>query len=159
MSTTSTSTAITAVYLEKIQKCIRLLASDKDGERQAAVGALGRVLGNNGLCFDDLAELLNSDLAESAYQNGRERGYEEGYRQAELDGRKDARRASNGEHGASSSALYAVARACADHIDQFTDEQAEFVRSMVRVTGCGWSLTPRQEKYLRDLHARLRWRR
>jgi hypothetical protein len=48
--------------LDKIGKLIRLLASDKDGEVLAAVGAIDRILTVSGLDFGDLANAAVSGL-------------------------------------------------------------------------------------------------
>ena len=49
-----------AYIAPKLQKLIPLLASDKDGEVLAAVGAIRRVLGAAGADLHDLAEVISA---------------------------------------------------------------------------------------------------
>jgi hypothetical protein len=50
--------AVAPAILDKLRKLFALLTSNRDGERAAAMNAIGRVLESNGLDWPDLASAI-----------------------------------------------------------------------------------------------------
>jgi hypothetical protein len=72
----------------QIAKLVRLLATDNDGERQAAVNAIERKLGSVDASFHDLADLIekpngNGGLSQDQMQEVYSAGFHDGVMKAE----------------------------------------------------------------------------
>lgn len=139
----------------KLQRFIRLLASDRDGEVVAAARALIRTLESNGADIHVLADAIMqpSGLSESEMRKLYDAGYERG--------RLDERRA--GENGSmfrnvnldDEPSWSEIARECAAHPNRLKGErEKDFVKQMVRRTARGGEPSLKQANWLRKIYAR-----
>lgn len=110
----------------KLGRLLPRLASDSPGEVNATVQAIRRTLGRAGLDLHDLAARL-AEPPQPAQHARRE--------------------APGGDLRAMAEALRLYA------LDRLTPKQADFIRTACRLLAAGRVLTPKQESWLRDLHA------
>lgn len=116
----------------KLGRLLPRLASDAPGEVVATVAAIRRTLDRAGLDLHDLAARLT-----------------EAPRPVQPEPPKRNRHAQRG--GAD---LLAMAQWLRLHaLDRLTARQADFVATAARLLTAGRALTPKQERWLRDLHA------
>ena len=116
----------------KLGRLLPRLASDAPGEVVATVAAIRRTLDRAGLDLHDLAARLT-----------------EAPRPVQPEPPKRNRHAPRG--GAD---LLAMAQWLRLHaLDRLTARQADFVATAARLLTAGRALTPKQERWLRDLHA------
>jgi len=140
----------------KLQKYLRLLGSNQDGEVLAAARALIRTLENNGADIHILADAIvqPSGFAEAEMRKLYNAGYERGC----LDTR---RAAENGPMFRSVNiddepSWNEIARECAAHPARMKGEHEEnFVKQMVRRTARGGEPSPKQADWLRKIYARV----
>src|SRR5262245_29442828 len=140
----------------KLQRFIRLLAGDRDGEVLAAARALIRTLESNGADIHILADAIiqPSGRSEAAMRKLYDAGYERG--------RLDERRAA--ENGPmfrnvnidDEPSWSKIARECAAHPARMKSKrEKDFVTQMVRRTAHGGEPTPKQADWLRKIYARV----
>ena len=116
----------------KLGRLLPRLASDAPGEVVATVAAIRRTLDRAGLDLHDLAARLTEAP----------RPVQPEAQPPEPDARRD---------GAD---LLAMARWLRLHaLDRMTPKQADFVATAARLLTAGRALTPKQAKWLHDLHA------
>ena len=111
----------------KLGRLLPRLASDSPGEVNATVAAIRRTLDRAGLDLHDLARRL-TDAPQPQPQHAR-------------------REAPGGDLRAMAEALRARA------VDRLTSNQADFIRKACRLLAAGRTLSVKQAKWLRDLHA------
>jgi hypothetical protein len=134
---------------DKIGKLIRMLSSDKDGEVMGAVHALRRTLSSAGTDLHALADAIGGGkkFSEADAAEIYLRGLEEGRRQAARNG---------GFHSVGEPTWHEIALECQKRNDVLRGPaEREFVSDMVRRTVHGGRLTEKQEKWLRDIYARV----
>jgi hypothetical protein len=145
-----------APIAEKLRRCLRLLASDSEGEVVAAVRALTRTLKSAGLDIHALADSIGT-------KNGKlftEVQALEIYQRGVVDGRQAAEREApvtfhNVEH--EDPTWHDIACECARHPDRMYGEHEErFVNRMVRKTVRGGEPTEKEARWLRFIYARVR---
>jgi hypothetical protein len=139
----------------KLGKLLRLLSSDRGGEVLAAVSAITRTLKAEGLDLHSLAEAIEASAGEKKfseadaleiYQRGVAEGraaaaVERGFRNVGEDDQPTWRE---------------IACECEMHLGKLREREREFVQDMVRRTVHGGGLTEKQQKWLRDIYARVR---
>lgn len=116
----------------KLVRLLPRLASDSPGEVVATVAAIRRTLDRAGLDLHDMAARLT-----------------EAARPAQPDAPKPKWHAQHNGADLLAMALWLRARA----LDRLTPRQADFAATAARVLTAGRALTPKQERWLRDLHA------
>jgi hypothetical protein len=119
----------------KLGRLLPRLASDAPGEVVATVAAIRRTLDRAGLDLHDLAARL-TEAPRPVQPEPLKRNWP-----AQRDGADLLRMA-----------LWLHARA----LDRLTPRQADFVASAARLVTAGRALTPKQAKWLHDLHAQHR---
>jgi hypothetical protein len=145
-----------APIADKLQRFIRLLASDRDGEVVAAARALVRTLKTNGADIHALADaIVQSPLSEPEMKKLYDACYERG--------RLDERRAA--ENGPmfrnvvnvdDEPSWNEIARECAANPARMKSErEKDFVKQMVRRTAHGGEPSPKQADWLRKIYARV----
>jgi hypothetical protein len=115
----------------KLARLLPRLASDAPGEVHATAQAIKRTLDRAGLDLHDLAARLTE--APRPVQPG------------------PARPAQH--HAASRNDLAMALWLAANALDRLTARQAEFVETAARLLIAGRALTPKQSRWLADLHA------
>ena len=142
---------IDAGAADKLEKLIKLLASDKDGEVVAAAHAIRRTLNSAGTDFHELAaRVKGGKLSESEMKRVYDAGYQEG---------KDAAVTAQGFSNTEGPSWLEMAKYCAGHDDgHLIPREREFVDDMVR-----WCArrepTEKQGKWLLSIYAKLGRRR
>lgn len=116
----------------KLGRLLPRLASDSPGEVNATVQAIRRTLDRAGLDLHDLAGRLT-----------------EAPRPVQAPPQTTWPRAQRDGGSLLAMALWLRAHA----LDRLTGRQAEFTADAARLLTAGRSLTPKQERWLRDLHA------
>jgi hypothetical protein len=142
-----------APIASKLQRCIRLLASDRDGEVLAAARALVRTLEGAKLDIHALADNITNGYTEADVLRARDLGIAEG------------RRLEQQEHGEAmfrnvniddEPSWNEIARECAAHPTRMKSErEKDFVKQMVRRTAHGGEPSPKQADWLRKIYARV----
>jgi hypothetical protein len=137
----------------KLQRLIRLLASDRDGEVLAAARALIRTLESAKLDIHALADNIANDYSEADVLRARDLGIAEG------------RRLEQQEHGEAmfrnvniddEPSWNEIARECARHPHRmYGEHEKNFVDQMVRRTARGGEPKPKQADWLRKIYARV----
>ena len=109
---------------EKLEKLVRLLSSDKEGEVVAAARAIQRTLSNAGSDIHELAERIRGGkLSESEMRKIYEAGYEHG---------KDEGAAEKGFSDTTTGPSWlAMAQYCAEHSRGLSDWERNFVEEMI----------------------------
>jgi hypothetical protein len=137
---------------EKLEKLVRLLSSDKEGEVVAAAHAIKRTLANAGSDIHELAERIKGGkLSESEMRKIYEAGYEAG---------KDENAAGKGFSDTTAGPSWLeMAEYCAQHDNgRLTEREREFIDDMTR-----WCTrrepTEKQGKWLHILYVRIGRRR
>jgi hypothetical protein len=137
---------------EKLEKLVRLLSSDKEGEVVAAAHAIKRTLANAGSDIHELAERIKGGkLSESEMRKIYEAGFEAG---------KDESAAEKGFSDTTAGPSWlAMAEYCAEHDNgRLTEREREFIDDMTR-----WCTrrepTEKQGKWLHLLYVRIGRRR
>jgi hypothetical protein len=143
-----------APIADKVGKLLRLLTSDHDGEVVAAARKLNRALEQAGLDMHDLADGLANGERSSGLPDEAEvrKIYQRGY----LDGRRAEQEQQVWQLDDEPS-WHEIARECQAKAHKLRgDRERQFVENMVRRTVRGGRLTEPQEKWLRDIYARVR---
>src|SRR5262249_55471853 len=152
------STDVLAPIADKLKRFIRLLSSDSDGEVVAAARALSRTLKAAGAdihvladCFEQVDAKLSEAEMRKIYDAGHDAGYAAGVRAAEAKLQHDA----DGFRSVDGiPASHAMAIFCQDRSTRLRSNEADFIDDMV-----GWTTwrepTPKQQKWLRSIYARL----
>jgi hypothetical protein len=137
---------------EKLEKLVRLLSSDKEGEVVAAAHAIKRALANAGSDIHELAERIKGGkLSESEMRKIYDAGYEAG---------KDESAAEKGFSDTTAGPSWLqMAEYCAEHDNgRLTERERGFIDDMTR-----WCLrrepTEKQGKWLHLLYVRIGPRR
>jgi hypothetical protein len=141
---------IDAGAAEKLEKLLKLLASDKDGEVVAAAHAIRRTLTSAGTDFHELAARVKG---EKIPESEMKRVYDAGYREG-----KDSAATAQGFSNAGPS-WHEMATFCADHDNgRLTSKESGFVNDMVR-----WCArrepSEKQGKWLHSIYVKLGRRR
>jgi hypothetical protein len=136
-------------FVHKLVVCLRLLVSDREGERDAALAGMQRLLKGadpNMTCA--LADRLeNGGLSEDykkqvrdAVGSARAAAYAEGVRAAEARFRPDGR------------VTFSEVALCAERqINRFPSDKHEFIRKMALYATADIEPTPKQGKFLFDI--------
>jgi hypothetical protein len=137
--------------VEKLEKLIKLLVSDKEGEVVAAAHAIRRTLSGAGADIHELAaRIKGGKLSEAEMRKIYDAGVQEG---------KDAAAATAGFSSTEGPTYLEMATFCASHDDnRLTPREREFIDDMTR-----WCVrrepTEKQAKWLHMLWVRLGRRR
>ena len=116
----------------RLGRLLPRLASDAPGEVVATVAAIRRTLDRAGMDLHDLAAKLTDPPRPVQPESSKRKQH------AQRDG----------------AALLAMAQWLSLHaLDRLTQKQADFIASTLRLLITGRALTPKQEQWLRDLHA------
>jgi hypothetical protein len=140
-----------APVVRKLVPLIRLLSSDKAGERDAALGAIGRTLKSAGADFHDLAARVESNggLTKEEMEKLYAAGFTDGMNAAD-----DKRRDKNGFHPVEKMSPHEIAVWCRERDDRLNEREIEFLNNVSARTV--WrEPTPREEKWLRSIFLRL----
>jgi hypothetical protein len=142
----------------KIAKCLRLLASDQDGEMLAAARALKRALKKGGLDIHALAARIETPA--NSIINARER--EAIYRKGFNDAAKRAAARNDGDDGDDDGdaepSWAEMARVCQRRAHWLSAKEKDFIANMAKFTRYR-EPTEAQAKWLRDIFHRLGSRR
>jgi hypothetical protein len=136
---------------QKLEKLLKLLASDKDGEVIAAAHAIKRTLESAGADIHELAaRFKGGKLSEAEMKRIYDAGVQDG---------KDAAAAAQGFSNTEGPSYYEMAKYCIEHSDgRLTSKERGFVEDMTR-----WCArrepTEKQGKWLHVLYVKLGRRR
>jgi hypothetical protein len=151
---------------DKVQKLIRLLSSDNDGEVVASAHALIRTLEGEGLDIHVLAASVSSGserVTQASWRGGRTVGYREGYSSGFADGQ---RKQANGQRRPpvedepddfddDELDWYRIARECAERPELLRANEQSFIANMTKWSQRpSWRPSEAQQKWLLDI-----WRR
>jgi hypothetical protein len=149
-----------APVADKLKHCIRLLASDRDGEVVAAARALHRTLQNARLDFHALADRVTQvnglDKAQmrKIYDAGHAAGLIEGRRAAE---KKLAGRMFQNVDADAEPSWFEIASECRAHPQLIrSDRERQFLNDMCRRLAHGGMPGEKEGAWLRKIYARLR---
>jgi hypothetical protein len=113
---------------EKLEKLVRLLSSDKEGEVVAAAHAIKRTLANAGSDIHELAERIKGGkLSESQMRKIYEAGYDAGVKDEKSTAETNIKFADVDEP----SSHVDMARFCAEHSRGLSDWERNFVEEMI----------------------------
>jgi hypothetical protein len=144
--------------VSKLANAISLLASDRDGERMAAVAALKRTLEGIGADFNDFARLIEpNDEDKRAILDA---GVVFGKKQA----LQEQHAGSNGHFNCTPSfnsatttpTLCDMVTCCHEHIERLPREKdREFIRDVFRRGIWRWRASHKQKSWIEDLYCQL----
>jgi hypothetical protein len=148
---------------KKIASLIRMLGSDKPGEILAAVSAIKRVLESQGRDFNDLGndiETRSGALAEAEIDQIYTTGHKDGYAKAMDDVGSNHVFNLNGFHAVNGSASGLTWQEMAQFIGSkasylHRDREREFAESIAEQARWKSTISPAQDKWLRDLYVKL----
>jgi hypothetical protein len=136
---------------EKLEKLVRLLSSDKEGEVVAAARAIQRTLSNAGSDIHELAERIKGGkLSEAEMRKIYDAGVKDG---------KDAAAAEKGfgDVMSESPSYLEMAKYCDAHGNgRLNSWEREFIDNMLYVCTCGYSLSQKRIATLEKIFRRLR---
>jgi hypothetical protein len=121
--------ALPTTISSTVAKLIALLASDRDGEVLGAVAAMRRTLASESLDLNDLARVITGTSNTTGTTNNGQ----------DLD-------------------PVEAARFCLDSSVPYDDREIAFLVNVARLIQHGHRLTPKQARWLADLHLRARRR-
>jgi hypothetical protein len=135
---------------EKLEKLLKMLSSDRDGEVLAAARAIQRTLSGAGADIHELAaRIKGGKLSEAEMQKIYNAAYREGKESAAVD---------KGFGDIEGPSYYQMAQYCAEHSDRLNEKEQGFVNDMVR-----WCArrepSEKQGKWLHVLYVRVGRRR
>ena len=147
----------------KIAGLVRMLASDKSGEILAAVSAIKRVLESQGRDFNDLGndiETLTGALNKAEIEQIYTTGHQDGYAKALDDVGSNHVFNLNGFHAVNGSASGLTWQEMAQFIGSkasylHRDREREFAESIAEQARWKSTISPAQDKWLRDLYVKL----
>lgn len=140
-----------APIADKLQRLVRLLSSDQDGEVIAAARALTRTLKGAKLDIHVLADSIGTGKKFS------EADAIEIYQRGVEDGRREAESKSTAFHNVNAQpSWHDIAVACAADSDRlFNDRERQFVEDMIRLTVRGGEPSEKQASWLRKIYRRI----
>jgi hypothetical protein len=148
---------------KKIVSLIRMLGSDKPGEILAAVSAIKRVLESQGRDFNDLGndiETLTGALNKAEIEQIYTTGHQDGYAKALDDVGSNHVFNLNGFHPVNGSASGSSWQEMAQFVGSkanylHRDRDREFAESIIEQARWKSTISPAQDKWLRDLYVKL----
>jgi hypothetical protein len=147
-------TALAPPIADRLNKLVRLLSSDQDGEVIGAARSIIRTLKGAGLDIHTLADTLTLPYG----KRFSEEEAAEIYRRGVQDGRRAAEGAEgNGGFREVEQSWHTIALECAAHPAKLkSDKEREFVADMTRRLVNGGKPTEKQADWLRKIYARAR---
>ena len=145
-----------APIADKLKRCIRLLASDRDGEIVAAARALNRTLQSAGLDLRAFADRVTqtNGLDKAQMQKIYDVDHAAGRRAAE---KELAGRMFQNVDASAEPSWFEIASECRAHPQMIrSDRERQFVNDMCRRLVHGGTPSEKQNAWLRKIYARVR---
>lgn len=134
----------------KLAKVVAMLSSDNEGDRRNAWRALNNILIGAGCTFVDLAALIKGGNVEEAEGKYSEAEALQMYQSGFVDGQKSVQ-----QREPPQIEWLRIADMIAQHVDDLTNKEREFVIDVTRRIRVGREPTEKQANWLKDIYLKL----